>query len=435
MHSLDTDRRSFLKASALIGGSMLLPFDQLLAGGTGKDRFSWKLAPPEAAGLTSAGLEGVRAAIQKGIDSKLISGAVSAVARHNKLVWFEAQGLADIEARKPMSRDSLFHMMSSTKVVTAVATLMMLDEGKLALEDPVSKFIPSFKGQKVAVARPGTTDLAQVKFVPAERDITIKDLLTHTSGLSTASAVPAIAELRPKAARDKGGTLASVIPGLGALPLDYQPGTLFRYSPLDGMDTLLYIVELLSKTPADKFLKNRIFEPLNMRRSWFNVPQSEKRHLVKIYKAQNGNLAPQPWLFGEGPFTYISGAGGLVSCAHDMLNFELMLLNKGSFNGKRLLKPETVELMSRNHVGSLFADWIPPITGGNGFGLSVRIVEDEAKGMGRSKGAFGWGGAYGTETWVDPALDLAAVFLIQMESAPPTVQHDFARALRAALKS
>lgn len=428
-------RRELLKTGALIGSSTLLPAPLLASTGPLERaaNFAWKLGPPEAGGMSRAGMDAVRAAVQKSIDARVISGAVTAVARHNKLVWYEAQGWADIDARKPMARDSLFRMMSSTKVVTAVAVLMMIEEGKLALEDPVSKFIPGFRGQKVAVAPPGTTDPAKVQLVPATRDITIKDLLTHTSGLSTSAAVPAVASLRPMLKLGGGATLANSVPELGRLPLDYQPGTMFRYSPLHGMDTLLYLVELVARTPADRFLKERIFDPLDMRRSWFNVPEAEKDKIVRIYNVKDGKLQTQAWPFGEGPFTYISGAGGLISCAHDMLNFELMLLNRGSFNGRRLLKPETVALMRRNHVGKLFSEWFPPLTGGNGFGLGVRVVEDEAKGKGRSVGAFGWGGAYGTESWADPALDMAAVILMQMDPGASDVHTDFATALRAAI--
>lgn len=170
-----------------------------------------------------------------------------------------------------------------------------------------------------------------------------------------------------------------------------------------------------------------------MKSTYFNVPASEVGRLVKIYAAKDGTFEPRPWLFGEGPFKYFSGAGGLTSCAHDMLNFEVMLLNSGSFNGRRLLKPATVALMSQNHVGSLFADWIPFVTRGNGFGLGVSIVEDESRGAGRAVGAFGWGGAYGTETWADPKLDIAAVMLIQMDPAPPSPKSDFTKAIRKAI--
>jgi CubicO group peptidase (beta-lactamase class C family) len=245
--------------------------------------------------------------------------------------------------------------------------------------------------------------------------------------------VPAFASLCAQVGRQAGATLAEVLPRLGCVPLDYQPGSLFRYSPLDAMDTLLYLVELVSRTPAEQFLHERIFQPLEMRRTWFNVPPSEKDDLVQIYKVDKGTFVPQRWLFGDGPFSYISGAGGLISTALDMLHFEQMLLDRGTYSGRRLLRPETVDLMATNHVGTLFADWFPPLTGGHGFGLGVRIVEDPARGGGRSVGAFGWGGAYGTETWADPALDVAAALLVQIEGVAPNVKDDFAQAIRQAI--
>lgn len=427
------NRRDILKNGALLGGAALVPWapNPALAVSS-RSRFSWTVQPPAAAGMSEAGIAGVRAAIRRSIDAKLISGAVTAVARHGKLMVYDAQGYADIDARTPMRTDSLFRMMSSTKVITAVATLMMVEEGRMSLDDPVSRFIPTFRNQRVAIRPAGAKDESRTTYVPASRDITVRDLLTHTSGLSSTreGIVPELNTLREQTRRT---SLAAAVPGFGRNLLDFQPGTKWQYSPLDGMDTLLRLVELTSKTPADRFLKERIFAPLGMRSSFFHVPESQRKRLVRIYKPVNGSLVPQTWLFENQPSTYISGAGGLISDAHDMLNFELMLLQGGSFDGRRLLKPETVALMSRNHVGSLFADWIPPITGGFGFGLGVRIVEDEKRGSGRAVGAFGWGGAYGTETWADPQLDMACVMLIQVDSAASSVKDDFARALRQAI--
>lgn len=421
------ERREFLKMGAVMGGCAALPHSMTSAWAARRSpAFSWKLQPARAAGMTQEGLTAARAAIQKNIDSKTISGAVTAVARHNKLVLFEAQGWADAEARKPMRTDSLFRMMSSTKVVTAVAVMMMVEEGKLALEDPVSRFIPSFHNQQVLVG--GTA-------VPAIRDITVKDLLTHTSGLSSGQqgVATGAASLQNKVERGPDATLASVVPQLGRNVLDFQPGTKFSYSPLDGMDTLLYLVELRSGMLAERFVQERILQPLEMRSTYFHVPASQMDRVVQLHESKDGQLRTRPALLDNVPKHYTSGAGGLISCAHDMLNFELMLLNRGTFNGRRLLKPETVALMSTNQVGTLFSDWIPFITGGNGFGLGVRILEDEKKGGGRSVGAFGWGGAYGTETWADPKLDMACVMLIQMEPVAPNVKSDFAEALRRAV--
>lgn len=429
------ERRQFLQLGAAMAVGACAPKTVALTGVGPVTNFDWKLYPPESAGMSESGLEGIRAAIQKNIDAKTISGAVTAVARNNKLVWHEAQGLADIEGNRAMQTDSIFRMASSTKVVTAVAALMLVEEGRLALEDPVSKFIPTFKNQRVAINPAGNKDPAKVTYEPANRDITIKDLLTHTSGLSSLGDLtgPGPGSLVNTIDREVNDQLADYIPQLGGYALDFQPGSKWRYSALDGIDTVLYLVELVSGMPADQFVKERIFQPLDMRSSYFKLPESEMNRLVKVYAQKEGKLvAGAPILGIVDLFPYVSGGGGMLSTAHDMLNFELMLLNKGTFNGRRLLKPETVAMMSTNQVGTLFAEWIPIITGGKGFGLGVGIVEDESRAEGRSAGSFGWGGAYGTESWADPKLNLAAVLLIQMSPSTPDANRDFSQAIKAA---
>jgi CubicO group peptidase (beta-lactamase class C family) len=287
---------------------------------------------------------------------------------------------------------------------------------------------------KVAVAPSGAKDAAEVQLVPANRDVTIKDLLTHTSGLSSSGeglSPHGPASLVNKIERKPDDTLADYIPRLGSAALDFQPGSKWRYSPLDGFDVLLRIVEVASGMPADAFLRERLFEPLNMRDTYFNVPPEKQERILNLYARKDGAWTVQPALFGPGPNRYICGAGGLFSTVHDFMQFEAMLLNKGSLNGHRILKDETVALMSRNHVGSMFSEWIPPITAGFGFGLSVSVLEDPAKGFGRGVGAFGWGGAYGTESWADPELDVAAALFIQQPVS--TVKQDFQQALRKSI--
>lgn len=424
------NRREVLKFGSILGVGAALPSLTSPAFASSKaSTFNWKLESPERAGMTSAGIAAARAAIQKNIDAKVIAGAVTAVARHNKLVMFDAQGWADVDAQKTMRPDSLFRLASSSKVITSVAVLMMVDEGKLALEDRVSKFIPSFHGQKVDISPASNADPAKVQLVPATRDITVKNLLTHTAGLATIYRLGGFKVLP----RKPGDTLKTVIPQLGTLPLDYQPGTYWRYSPLEGVDVLLHLVELVSGVPADKFLQERIFQPLEMQNTYFMVPVERRDRLVKIYGVKDNEFESKPWLFPEDNVTYFSGAGGLISCAHDMLNFELMLLNRGSFNGRSLLKPETVTLMSRNHVGRLFAESVPKLAGGDGFGLGVGVFEDEKTSGGRAAGAFGWRGAYGTDTWADPKLDMACVVLIQMDPGPVAPVQELGRALRQAI--
>ena len=425
--STQFSRREVLKLTALALASAGVPRFALGDGGSKKDgsaNFDWKLHTPEEAGMSRTGVEAIRAAMQKSIDENRIPGVVSAVVRHNKLVWYEAQGWRDPIARIPMGKEDIFAMMSSTKPVTAVAVLMMLDEGKLSLDDKISRFIPTFKNPKVVVRAPGSKKTDPPELVPANRELIIKDLLTHTSGLST--------EGSPELKMDQ--TLADRVPRIGSLPLEFQPGTKWNYSPVDGMDTLLRIVEIVSGMPADVFLKERLFQPLDMRDTSFNVPPEKRERIVPLFTFKEKVWTPKTRMLGAvNNNKYFCGAGGLFSTVKDFINFEMMLLNQGTFNGSRLLRKETVALLARNQVGSLFAEWIPFVTAGMGFGLGVRVVEDEGKANGRSRGAFGWGGAYGTESWADPSLDVAAAMFVQVSSGSPKPMNDFQKALRNAI--
>jgi CubicO group peptidase (beta-lactamase class C family) len=403
--------------------------------------FDWTLHSPEEVGMSKAGLEGIRAAMQKSVDANVVPGVVTAIARHNKLVFYEAIGMRDVAAPSPMQKDDLFDMASSTKNLTATAVMMMVEAGKLSLRDKVSRYIPTFKHPMVAVAPPGATDATQVKVIPADREITVFDLLTHTSGLLSIGddlkAAPG--SLVNKIEREPSDTLGDYVSRLGSAVLDFQPGTKCRYSPLDGFDVLLRIVEITSRTPADLFLKERILGPLDMNSTFYNVPPRLKGRVVKFYGPYNGSwptmppFSASPAIFGEGPTKYFSGSAGLKSTVHDFMQFEEMMLNRGMLNGHRLLQASTVADMTRNHVGSLFAEWHPPQTAGLGFGLGMAIVEDATKGNGRSVGSFGWGGGYGTETWADPELDVAGAMFIQMEPPPEKVKADLQGAVRQAI--
>lgn len=440
MFKLPFSRRALLSGGAAI--SVAACTGPLLRASGQASSFDWTRASPESAGMTASGLQGLRAAVQQSIETQQITGAVTAFARKGRLAWFEAQGTRDPATGAPMREDDLFRMMSSTKPVTAVAVLMMMDEGKLSIDDKVSRFIPGFTDNRVAVKTPAAKEAQQVRLVPAQRDITIKDLLTHTSGLTSSSLPSSVwrdgaavaAESLSNIEHKPGDTLASYVPRLSAAVLDFQPGSRWSYSPLDGFDVLLRIVEIVSGVPADVLMRERLFEPLDMRSTWFHVPERERERVLPLYAREGGTwVRKTPMLDALLPPNYISGAGGLYGSAHDFLNFELMLLNKGALNGRRVLRASTVELMSHNHVGSLFAEALPPLTDGHGFGLGVRVVLDGQKVRGRGVGAFGWGGAYGTETWADPELELAGVMLVQQPSQMLTaaVQSAVRRAIAA----
>jgi CubicO group peptidase (beta-lactamase class C family) len=387
-------------------------------------------AKPEEVGVSAERLHRVDEVIRRHIDSRHIAGAVTLVARKGRVVHFEAQGLKDLESKTPMTRDTLFRMASSTKPVTGVAIMMMIEEGKVRLGDPVSKFIPEFKGMKVAVQREPESP---IQFVPAEREITIRDLMTHTSGLASGG-LGNRGLSREALWPGPDESLASLVPRLAKVPLDFQPGTRWRYSGLAGIDTLGRVVEVTSGQTFDDFLKGRIFEPLGMADTFFAVPDDRKERLATVYRGTENGLEKSSFTL-RFPRTYYSGAGGLTSCAADYFRFAQMLANRGELGGKRLLSPRAVELMSSNHVGEMMAGQLgrPP---GMGFGLTVEVLVDPVRaGSFRSKGSFGWDGAFGTHFWVDPREQLVGVFLVQAQAGPVVagIQRDFETAIMQAI--
>ena len=314
-------------------------------------------AKPEEVGLSSERLTRIHAAIQRHIDAGDISGAVTLVGRKGHLAHLEAQGVMDLASKKPMSTDTIFHLASMTKPIAGVAILMLMEEGKLRLTDPVSKYIPELKSLTVAVpmeqgAGPAAGRGAEPKFytVPAAREITIRDLLTHTSGLVSGGISATEAAKMPRKPTD---TLADYIPRLAAVPLAFQPGSRWTYSPGAGFDTLGRVVEVISGQTFDAFLRQRIFEPLGMKDTFFYPPDDRLPRVATIYQRTSEGLQKAPDQRVT-PNKYFSGGGGLMSTAEDYLQFGQMLVNGGQLNGKRLLSPTTVELMSSIHVKDSF---------------------------------------------------------------------------------
>jgi CubicO group peptidase (beta-lactamase class C family) len=380
---------------------------------------------PEDVGMSSERLARIHQAIQRHIDAGEISGAVTLVARRGRVVHLEAHGLMDLESKRPMEKDAIFRIASMSKPVTGVAVMMMLEEGKLRLGDPVSKFLPEFKDAKVAVPRANSTGFY---VVPADRDLTIRDLLTHTNGLMTGGIGSKAGPPRPA----NGDTLATYVPRLAAAPLDFQPGTQWAYSGLAGPDILSRIVEIVSGQPYDQFLRARVFEPLGMKDTFFYPPDDRRPRMTTLYRKSPGGLEKAENQDGFSLKTYFSGAGGLMSTAEDYLQFAQMLLNGGVLNGKRLLSPRTVELMASNHVGDMFNGKLGRPAHGMGYGLLVGIVEDAvAAGLRVSNGSFGWDGAYGTQTWIDPKENMVTIVMIQTQVTP--VQRDFENAVMQAI--
>lgn len=388
------------------------------------------VAEPESVGFSSERLRRIHDAIHRHIAGNRTSGAVTLVAREGRVVHFDAHGLMDVEAERPMRKDALFVLASMTKPITGAAVLMLAEEGKLRLTDPVSKFIPEFDTVQVAVRDDSTSC---VRLVEADRRITIRDLLTHTSGLGSGSigtqAGPDVPwPLEP------GTTLADHVPRWAEVPLDFQPETRWSYSPQAGMDVLARIVEVASGQPFDAFLRHRIFAPLDMTDTFFIVPDEKRERLAPIYEVTNDGFAKADQAVIPFAETYFSGAVGLVSSAQDYLQFAQMLLNGGRWNSEQLLSPRAVELFASNHVGTLFEGQLGRPQG-MGFGLTVEVVEDAVRaGTFSSNGSVSWGGAYGTYFLVDAKQQLVALMMTHTSpSVAGEIQEDFATTVMQAI--
>ena len=384
---------------------------------------------PESVGLSEERLKRIHDTIQRHIDDHQITGAVTLVARKGKIAHLEAHGLMDVEAKKPMVPDAIFRIFSMTKPVIGVAILMLMEDGKVRLNDPVSRFIPEFKSLKVAVPMERTTPGAAPNFytIPPVREINVQDLLTHVSGLGSSGANSIEIFRTPL---KEGQSLKQFIPKLGATTLDFQPGTKWVYSPLAAFDTLGYVVEVASGLPLDQLLQQRLFGPLGMKETFFHPGEARWPRMVTAYTRADGALkktAEPDFLLSK---TYLSGGGGLTSTAEDYAQFGLMLASGGQWNGQRILSPKTVELM-----GSVFApDSLPGRSPGRGFGLSVQVVNDPvAAGHRVSAGSFGWDGAYGTHFWVDPKEKIVGILMIQTSNPNRQLDRDFENALMQAV--
>ncbi|HEV8414917.1 MAG TPA: serine hydrolase domain-containing protein [Bryobacteraceae bacterium] len=381
-------------------------------------------AKPEDVGVSSERLQRVSQMIQRRIAAGEMTGAVAIVARKGKIVHLEAQGVMDLDTKKPMAKDTMFRVASMTKPVTGLAIMMMIEEGKVRLNDPVSRYIPEFKNLKVAIAQPaaagrgaapaptapgGRGAAPNFYTVPADREITVKDLLTHVSGLAS-GAMSNSSIQAPSIARKPTDKLADYIPRLGNSALEFQPGSRWAYSAQAGFDTLGRIVEIASGMPLDQFFRQRIFDPLGMKEISFWPSEQQWPRVASVYTRGANGLQKNQNPNGMSSQVYFMGSGGLITTAEDYIPFGVMLANGGQLNGKRLLSPKTVEMMRAVHV----SDTLPGRQPGEGYGLSVRVVNDHAKrGTLLSDGSFGWSGAYGTHFFVDPKEQLVAVFMVQ----------------------
>jgi CubicO group peptidase (beta-lactamase class C family) len=365
---------------------------------------------PEEVGLSSARLQRVVGMIQRHIAAGDLAGAITVVARRGKVAHLVAQGVMDLDTKQPMTPAAMFRIASMTKPVVGVSIMMLVEEGKLHLSDPVARYIPQFANMKVAVARPGSGGSEGPAFyaVPAQRPITIKDLLTHTSGLGSGPMSNSEIE---RVARKDGEKLSDYIPRLGGTVLEFQPGSRWAYSPGAGFETLGRIIEIASGTTLDQFVQTRIFDPLEMRDITFWPTDAQMPRVAPVYQRTPNGLSrtamPNDTMSRN---VYFRGSGGLYSSAGGYVPLGLMLANGGELNGQRLLSRKSVEMLSAAHV----LDTLPGRPAGEGFGLSVRVVTNHAaRGTLLSDGTYGWSGAQGTHFFVDPKEQLVGILMVQ----------------------
>jgi CubicO group peptidase (beta-lactamase class C family) len=383
-------------------------------------------AKPAALGLSEERLDRIRSVLHDHVEEGRIAGAVALIARHGKVAFLESFGQRDRESDTPMTEDTIFRIASMSKPITSVAVMMLFEEGHFLLNDPVARYLPELGGLEVAVDK-GTSPgpAANVATIAATRDMTIQDLLRHTSGLTYGFFGDSAVDKRylEEGVLTQDASIAETVSKLGAIPLKHQPGTTWEYSI--SIDVLGRLVEVVSGMPFDRFLEERIFTPLDMTDTGFEVAESALPRVAANYQWKDERLVPADANphedFGR-PATYLSGGGGLVSTATDYFRFCQMLLNGGELDGRRLLGRKTVEWMTSDHLGDVGFTRRP----GYGFGLGFAVrMERGLAPVPSSVGEFNWGGAYGTTFWVDPDEEFIGVFMVQIRPSPRSYSREF----------
>ena len=379
-------------------------------GGAASLRADDPLAVPESVGFSTEALRTYQQTMRALVDDAKLAGVTTLVARHGKVVLFDAYGVQDLETKTPVTKDTIFRIASMTKPIVGVAMMMLWEQGKWSLDDPVAKHIPEFAGLKVATPNGD---------VPQTRPMTMRQLMSHTAGFDVSAGYT---KMR---ITDREQTLQSMIDKLAKLPLPAQPGSDWRYGP--SVDIQGYLVEKLSGQPLDVFLRSKIFAPLGMTDTGFWVEQPKMERVTKMFTygddkriitaPTQGNPASKP--------VFLSGSGGLLSTTDDYFRFAQMVLDGGQANGKRYLKSSTVELMRTNVLEEgVKVDLYGPTYNieGIGFGLDFAIILDPAKAnTPEGKNSFYWGGAFGTWFWIDPTNDLIVFGMMQnVSGSTPT---------------
>jgi CubicO group peptidase (beta-lactamase class C family) len=381
-----------MKAISLV---LVLSLTSLAANNVTADR-----PDPRAAGMDPARLSQIHARMQEFADAGKTAGIVTLLARHGHVASLDAAGYQEIESKTPMRTDSIFRIMSMTKPITCAGIMILVDEGRLSLLDPVENFIPEFKGIKLNPC--GTRVGNNCQLITPTRPVEILDLMTHTSGLGDGF------QSRPRPGGERGtppDTLREMVSNANRAVLLFDPGTAWNYSNF-GIAALGRVIEVVAKEPYERFMAERIFHPLGMKDTSFSLPPEKQSRLAALYTYEDTGLK----LVTRKPFRYPSPDSGLLSTAEDMARFNQMMLNKGTLNGGRILSDAAVEAMTRSWTGEIKAGYAPGV--GQGFGYEV---VREALGTYRytSIGSFEKAGAFRTYNWVDPKKDLVGVILMQ----------------------
>jgi CubicO group peptidase (beta-lactamase class C family) len=375
---------------------------------------------PKENGMSPERLQRIDNLINEHIIKGQIPGAVVFIARNGKIVFHKAYGYSDIENKVSLKKDDIFRIASQTKAITSLAVMMLFEEGKFLLDDPLSRYIPEFKNPKV-LSNLNWSDTTY-STVPAKGEITIRQLLTHTSGIDYASigsqefkAIYAKAKI-PSGIGSSNMLLADKMKVLGGLPLKHHPGEQYTYGL--NTDVLGYLVEVLSGQSLDQFFKTRIFQPLGMNDTYFYLPKEKHNRLVYLYQTKKGALSKmiEPTYDGSDPQypklegRYFSGGAGLSSTTEDYAKFLQLFLNKGEYNGVRFLSRKTVELMLTNQIQ-------PPLTNQFGLGFGLETDKNDYQSI-VSLGSFSWGGAFNTHYWADPKEKLVGLIFTNMYASP-----------------
>jgi len=391
-----------------------------------------ELATPEDVGISSKRISGLTNVFEEYIDNDKLSGAVTLIARKNKIIYYKAIGKSDLEDKSEMKEDAIFRIASQTKAIVSVGIMILQEEGKLLISDPLSKYIPEFKESTVAVSN----EDGSYSIVKAVREITLRDLLTHTAGIGYGQGIASDlweqASIQGWYFAHRNEPVLETIKRMGNLPNDAHPGERFVYGY--NTDILGAVIEVVSGQSLASFLQTKILDPLKMEDTHFYLPKEKANRLATVYSSTNkgikrasdtGTMISQG-AYIDGPRKSFSGGAGLLSTAKDYAQFLQMMLNGGTFNGNRILSRKSIELMTTDHIGNKSFSW----SGGTGFGLGFSVVTDlGVRGQMGTKGEYGWGGAYHSTYWVDPKEELIVVYFTQLIPAENIDDHEKLRNL------